>query len=152
MTKKELAKQALDRKIADYEKTNAYRNKEELDKATQALVEQVRMAQNVNLINATLSNEYLAKLEKKYTQSIHSEQFKEYREQVLNFNDDFITSRERLFRMRKTEKESTEKSMSKWKNEINKYSSNGSGYGGNTREELNKNVNNEMEREAEIIK
>ena len=148
MTNRELAKQTLDRRMEEFEKYQKFKNKEDLDNATRTLVAQVQMVREVNLINTIMTNEYLSRIEKKYRDTLHSEQFKEYREQVINFNDDFITSRERLYNMREQEKKNTQ-SMRMWEREVDKKSTANPNSGTNVRSEISKNKDNERENESE---
>lgn len=151
VTSKDIAKQILDRKIVEYEKYRKFKDKKELDEAMQVLTSKIQLAVEVNMISVIAANSYLSQLEKKYIEIMYSEQFKEYREQIINFNDDIITSRERLFIMRKQETENTKNSMKTWRSELDKQSSSGAGEGGNGREEILKNKETEREEKREDI-
>ena len=107
MTKKEIAKQSLNRKIEEYEKYRKFKDKEEADNTYRTLEAQIKLAKEVNLINTVMTMEYLSRLQKRYSQILQSEQFREYRDQVLNFNDDVITDKERLYTMQQQEKKNS---------------------------------------------
>lgn len=153
MTKQEIAKEAFERKLETYKKYQQFKDKEELDKQTEHIIIQIKNAEQVKLINEVMANEYLTELKRNYTAHIHSEQFKEWREQVINFNDDFITSRERLFAMRDEEKKSlntTEKfafSLNDWKRELDRNGASSNASGNNEREEITHDKQEEREEE-----
>ncbi len=153
MTKQEIAKEAFERKLETYKKYQQFKDKEELDKQTEHIIMQIKNAEQVKLINEVMANEYLAELKRNYTAHIHSEQFKEWREQVINFNDDFITSRERLFAMRDEEKKSLntrEKfafSLNDWKRELDRNGASTNASGNNEREEITHDKQEEREEE-----
>lgn len=151
MTNKEIAKQTLDRKLEECERYRKFKDKEQLDSTFQTLAAQVKLAREVNLINTVMTIEYLSRLEKKYMEVLQSEQFKEYRDQVINFNDDVITERERLYAMREQEKKNIEQSMKKWEKEIDKKASSNSSSSTNERTEITKDKENEREKEQEKL-
>lgn len=148
MTKKEIAKQILDRKLEDCKKRE-FKEKEKMDEAFVTLANQIKLAREVNLINTAMTIEYLSHLEQKYRENLQSEQFKEYRDQVINFNDDITTERERLYVMRKQEKENNQQSMKKWEQELDKKNSSNSAASVSERAEITRDKENERENEKE---
>lgn len=116
MTNLEIEKEKLDKKVNQYEKIKNFRNKEELNNATLILIAQIQRAREVNIINNIMVNEYIVRLKTKYKDMIQKKQMQEYKEQVLNFNDDFVTSKERVYMMKEQEK----KSIEEWKKELEK--------------------------------
>ena len=116
MTNLEIEKEKLDKKVNQYEKIKNFRNQEELNNATLILIAQIQRAREVNIINNIMVNEYIVRLKTKYKDMIQKKQMQEYKEQVLNFNDDFVTSKERVYMMKEQEK----KSIEEWKKELEK--------------------------------
>lgn len=150
MTNRERAKQTLDRKIKEYEKYRKFKDKEFLDNVTKTLIAQVQMVRNVNLITSIMANEYLSRLEKKYMETLQSEQFKEYRGQIINFNDDFTTSKERLYNEWEQEKKHAEQSITVWEKELDKKNTANSNNNTNEREENLRDKENEREEDRKL--
>lgn len=115
----QLAIATINKRMKNYENYLKYKDKQELDRSTYILVEQIKMIHELNLINTVMANNYLSDLKKKYIKKLQQEQFKEYREQIINFNDDVLTDRERLFLVRKTEENNARMSMNEWKQSLN---------------------------------
>lgn len=131
----QLAVSTINKRMSNFE-NGKYEDKQDLDRSTLVLAEQIKMIHEVNLINTIMANKYLSDLQKKYAKLLQTEQFKEYREQVINFNDDFITDRERLFNIRKTEADNNKMSMDAWKQAMKEDKhGNGSSNGGSEIEE-----------------
>lgn len=118
MRSKKLAVDTINKKMYDYEKYADYKDKADLDRATLLITEQIKLVHELNLINTIIANKYLSDLQKIFTMKLQRKQFKEFREQVINFNDDFTTEKEQLFIIRKTENNNLKMSMNEWKNAI----------------------------------
>lgn len=127
-----LATATINRKMEKFYNCK-YKHKQDLDRSMFVLAEQIKMVHEMNLINTIMANKYLSDLKKKYAKILQLEQFKEYREQVINFNDDVVTDRERLFNIRKTEADNNKLSMDAWKQAM-KDEKNGSGSNNGTSE------------------
>lgn len=115
MTKKELAKESLERLIKNHEKYRKWKDKEELDGETEKMVSNVLSVRTINFINTAEAQAYLARLEYYYTQTLHDVHFKEYRESVKDFEAELKKSREKLFYMRADVKEENAGGMARWK-------------------------------------
>lgn len=153
MTKREIAKEALERKLEAYRKYQLFTEKQKLDEQTEIISNQIKTAEQVRLINETMAREYLAQLKKAYNEHLAKEQFKEWREQVLNFNDDYVTGMERLFILRKEEKKNIQQSakegfsLKSWKMEIERDSDASGSSGNNERDEITHDKQEEREEE-----
>lgn len=123
----DIAEESLERSVETYLYYTDFKDKEELDKKSERLSSQIKMFLACNIINFIMAQEYLASMEKRYIEALHSERFKEWREQIINLNDDFISDRERLFHLKAVEKDVLGKikkesesflSMEEWKDSI----------------------------------
>jgi len=159
MTKSEMAKEALERKLEAYKKYQLFTEKQKLDEQTDIIRNQIKSAERVRLINDIYAREYLSKLKKAYQEHLAKEQFKEWREHVLNFNDDYITGMERLFVLREGEERSVRQSaesadkgfsLSSWRSEIERDGETTGNSGNSEREEISHDK--QEEREEEKIK
>ena len=66
MINRKLIKETIDRRMKEYEKYQKFKDKEELDNVTRVLVAQVEAVKKLNIINITMANEYLVRLQKRY--------------------------------------------------------------------------------------
>lgn len=151
MTRKEQAKEILDRKLKEIENKKKFENEKELEQDIAAVAAQIHKVQEVSLINTIEMNAYLSRLEEKYLKVLHTEQFKEYREQVINGDDDYLSYRERLFHYAKLERDNITRSRAQWEEALS-----GSDTSGNNshsgRNEILKSVAEEREEIREDIK
>lgn len=153
MTKSEIAKRALERKLEAYEKYQQFTEKQKLDEQTELLSNQIKSVEQVRFINEIMARDYLSRLKKAYQEHLAKEQFKEWREHVMNFNDDYITGMERLFILRENEekhvRQSAEKgfSLNSWRNEIERDNEATGNSGNSEREEISHDKQEERDEE-----
>lgn len=94
----------LDKVISEFEKSD-YENidKKIINRESDFLNKQINFFNQINLINVITANHYLARVEEKRLNEIKKSREKEYREQVINFNDDITTEKERILLTQKKE-------------------------------------------------
>lgn len=140
---KKIAENHLNVMLGNFEKSD-FKERKDVEERAKFITEQVIFVQQLNLINTICINEYLARIEKKRIDELNKLGQKEYREQVVNFNDDYVTDRERRIL---SEKEEKLFSMSDWKETIS--DNNGSSSGNSDREDNFKNKENERNESKE---
>ena len=151
MTKNQkIAQESLERKIENY-KNHKIKDAQDLEQSTNRLINQIHLAELVRLINTIQMNDYLSRVEKRYMELLQTEAFKEYREQIVNFNDDYESFRDRLFRYAKQNEKNVSRSKNEWEEMLKENYSAGCG-GSSEREPAYLSVDQEREDDQEIQK
>lgn len=127
---------SLKKEINKLERQKKFKDMTELKSASMELEAQIVSAREVQLLTAIEAEEYMARIKNKYLDIMKKCFIKEYREQVINFNDDILTDRERLYLIRQQERKEVVEGMEKWKGEINKKSSAAGGVSINREEQV----------------
>lgn len=149
MTKNQkIAQESLERRIENY-KRQKVKDIQALEQATNKLIDQIHLVELVRLIDTVRMNEYLSQVEKRYMEILQTESFKEYREQIVNFND-YESFRDKLFRYAKQEEKNVSRSRSEWEEMLKESYS--AGLGSNEREPAYISVDQEREDDQEIQK
>lgn len=152
MSDHEIVERDIERKIEAYKKNQKENDKKSLDEHTEEVVKQVLMFERMGMINNYQAQIYLSDLKRIYEEFLKGELFKEWRENVINFNDDILTSQERLLLSRLDEKKSSV-NMVFWEKELRKRnnSSNSNGMK-NDHDSMQREADKEKDHTREVIK
>ena len=152
MYREEIAINHLNIMVNNY-KNSDFKGKteKEINERADFIKEQIDFVQQLDLVNIITMNEYLSQVEKKRVEELKKLSRREYREQVVNFNDDVLTAREKYILAQKEEQKALNKnkgidddtlSVSEWLYQIeNDVSSSSSA--NNEREAMNRNKEQE---------
>lgn len=89
-------------------------NKERLEAQIQLINEQMKFAFQIQLINFRKLQQLQMEIQELLEEKLQHNRTQDFKEQIINKNDDTYTPRERLYDMRENEK----KSLNEWKDEI----------------------------------
>lgn len=104
------AKNHLEDMVIKFEHRD-FKSEDDVNEMSNFIKEQVIFVYRIELIQTIMLDEYLSRIERKRIEELKKIAQKEYREQVINFNDDIITDKEKLLLARQQEKKNIEESV-----------------------------------------